>query len=157
MVVSLAVPVFLYMRIQDARAQVAEIEVAHAEASLREAEEKAAKQRVQATAPLRAQLEPLSISKDDAASFIAGIERVAKETNVSLGLSTVEVTGETAGRLRTLSMQANAEGTLQGVMTFLRLCETLPTATAVSGVSLERKEKTWVLSATLTTPIKMSQ
>lgn len=149
--------VFVYMRIQSARVYVAGVQDAIAQSAAKESQERILKQRAAATAPLRSQLESASVGKDEAATFIEQIEATARESGVSLDIGAVDITGENVGRLKILLLQVRTEGSLASVMKFLRLSETLPAAVVVRSVSLERRDKTWVLIATLTVPIKTSQ
>lgn len=151
---SVAVPVLLYMRTHTALSYVARVHGAISTEGDQERKSRTAKQQAERTAGDRALLQSLSVEKDNAATFISSIEAKAKSANVTLEIGSVTIDSANAKSLQSLLVQTKAEGSQTAVIKFLRLIETLPEASYVRSVSFEKRENSWVATATLVVPIK---
>lgn len=149
-----AVPVSLYMRTHTALSYVARVHGDISSEGDQEKKSRTAKQQAERTTQDRALLQSLSVEKDDAATFISSIEAKARSAGVTLEIGSVTIDSANEQSLRALLVQTKAEGSQTSVMKFLQLIETLPEAGFVRSVSFEKREKTWVLVATLVVPIK---
>ena len=151
---SVAVPVFIYVRTHTALSYVARVHGDISAEGDQERKSRSAKQQTERTTEERALLQSLSVEKDDVATFISSIEAKARSANVTLEIGSVTIDSASAESLRALLVQTKTEGSQGAVMKFLQLIETLPEASYVRSVSFEKREKTWVATATLVVPIK---
>lgn len=151
---SATVPIFLYMSTHTALSYVAEVHGKLSAEGDQEKNSRSMKQQVERTTQERTLLATLSIEKDTVATFIDSIEEKAKSINVALEIGSVTIDTASAGSLRALQMQIRAEGAQSAVLKFLQVIETLPQASYIRSVSLERGEKTWTAVLTLVIPTK---
>lgn len=149
--VSTIIPIFLYVRIYQAVAYVSRVEGDLASEGTQEKKARVAKQQVERTVQDRALLTTLSVGKGDVATFISSIEAKARASHVGLEIGSVGI-DQTAEDPKPLMIQMKADGTQASALTFLRLIETLPVASYVRTVSLEKREKSWAMTATLIAP-----
>ena len=151
---AVAVPAVVYLRTQSSLAFVSQVETDLGQQSIKERQARLAKQEIIATERDRAALATLSINKDDAAGFITQLESIARAQRVVITIGAVDIAGDAALPLQTLTLQANVEGSQTAVIGFLQQVESLPTASNVSSFSLEKREKSWVLVLSLHAAIK---
>lgn len=91
------------------------------------------------TAPLREKLAGYRIAKDDAVSFITGLETLGRETNVSVTIASVEVAPRTAEGVENLRLVVRFEGSWSDVVRYLGLLELLPLEGRVEQALIARK------------------
>lgn len=154
-VVSFAIPGYLYLRIQKAEAYVAQVQGALRDEIRQERIDALTKQALLNTKEERAQLDELALHGDDVAGFIGSIEKEGRVAGVKFEIGNVTVTPKN-DLFDTLSLSLQSVGTFSDVTLFLKLVETLPVASVVESVVLEKgsdKNALWTLNLTMSSPI----
>jgi hypothetical protein len=139
MTVALAVPVLLYMRINQARSYIAQVDSELTEASVREAQSRAARQMALESQHDRDALAQLAVAEGGAADFITEVEGAARAARITLSIGSVDVVPN-QGVFDALTLSAQGSGTFSALEKFVTLLETLPTLTVLDSVSYEAQE-----------------
>ena len=156
-VVAVAVPVLLYVRITQSLAYVAEVEGKLVQDAAREENAHRARLAAQETEADRAKLTGLAVPSGGAAEFIRDVEEAARLSRISVEIGSVDVAKE-EGVFDSLNLSLQAAGSFAATTRFLMLLETLPTLTVIDSVSFERQEKTgWKVTLRLHAPIHKQQ
>lgn len=152
-VVAAAAPTYVYLQTRSATEYVREVENTIGDARSREIAARATKQLLSETADARAILESASVPEDGAATFIALLERDAREAGIALSIGAVSVDPKD-GPFNALKVSLRSSGTFSAVMRLLALVETSPYVGVVDSVSMERDEK-GVWSSTMLVSVLM--
>lgn len=99
------------------------------------------KQRVQHLSPQIAQIESYFIDEGNAPGFIARLEAIAAQASVAMSIEQIEVMHDTedekkAATYGEMALGLRAEGSWQGVMTFLATIEQLDKKLIIEGLRL---------------------
>lgn len=156
---SLAVPAYIYLQIHKAEAYVDQVQGALSDETRQERIDALTKQALLNTKEERAQLDELALHGDDVAGFIGSIEKEGRIAGVKFEIGNVTVTPKN-DLFDTLTLSLQSAGTFSDVTLFLNLVETLPFASSVESVVIEKgseKNALWTLNLTLSAPIHKQQ
>lgn len=130
-----ALPIFLYLQIQNAQVKIIEARGKIESSASGEQEDSRIKQLFRDTEVERAKLDALAPKKDEAANVIAAIESLGKTAKVALDVGGVTLSDKNP-TFSVLQISLHASGTFASVMQFLKLLETIGYVSTVDAVSL---------------------
>lgn len=150
---SAAAPAYLMARTAAAKQYIADVEGKIGSARSREQAERSLRQLVADTEAERAELRSHSLEQGSAAALIELLERDARGTGIAFSIGGVAVDPKD-GPFDVLKVSMRGQGSFSAVMRLLSLIETIPYASTVESVALEREmDGRW--SATFTIGVLM--
>lgn len=134
-----AAPVYVYLETRTAERYVADMEAQLGSARSREVAARSTKQLLVDTEAARSRLEAASLSQDGAAAFIDMLERDARSAGVAFDIGGVSVEPKD-GPLNALRVSMRGTGAFAAIMRLAALVETVPYASSVESLVLERED-----------------
>lgn len=134
-----AVPAYLMTRTAKAVQYIADVEGQIGNARSREQSMRSLRQLITDTEQERTTLSQYSVGSDGAASLIELLERDARGLGISFAIGGVSVDPK-EGPFDTLKVSMQASGSFSAVMRLLALIETIPYASTVEAITLQREE-----------------